>query len=125
MKRLLALLLLLAFSLGLLTPHPCQASETRRAAPPCHAMPGMPGMAMKPAPAAPIASRLVHAAGHGCRGLPGRAGDSTQCERACCLLAVLYIPPALAAVGPSRALSVQGEELGLSLFNPSIDHIPL
>jgi len=128
MKRLLALLILLAFSLSLMTPHPCQASETRRAVPHCHAMakPGMPGMGMTTAPAlASQASPTVHSAGRGCCGLPGPAGDSAQCERACCLLAVLYIPSTFAAIGPSHALPVQGKELSLSLFTSSIDHIPL
>jgi hypothetical protein len=74
---------------------------------------------------APAATASVHPQGRGCCGLPGQAGDSAQCERACCLLAVLYIPPALAAVGPSQALPVPGEAQSLSLFSPSIDHIPL
>jgi hypothetical protein len=119
MKRSLALLVLFAFAVGLIGSHPCQAKETRSAVPHCHAMAGMPH-----APA-PIASPSVHPQGRGCCGLPGQAGDSAQCERACCLLAVLYIPPALAAVGPSQALPVPGEARSLSLFSPSIDHIPL
>jgi hypothetical protein len=121
MKRSLALLVLFTFAVGLIGAHPCQAKETQSAVPHCHAMAGM---THRPASTL-IASPSVHAQGHGCCGLPGPAGDSAQCERACCLLAVLYIPPALAAVGPSDALPVPGEARSLSLFSPSIDHIPL
>ena len=121
MKRSLALLILLAFAVSLIGAHPCQAKETRSAVPHCHAMPGMPGMGTS----APVSTPSVHAQGHGCCGLPEPAGDSAQCERACCLLAVLYVPPTLAAVGPSAILPVPGAARGLSLFTPSIDHIPL
>ena len=117
MKRTLALFVLLVFAVSLIGAHPCQAKATRSAAPHCHAMAGM--------TLTPMASPSVHAQGHGCCGLPGPAGDSAQCERACCLLAILYIPPTLAAVGPSHALPVPGEARSLSLFSSSIDHIPL
>ena len=125
MKRSLALLILLTFAVGLTGAHPCQAKETRSAAPHCHAMPGMPGMAGARMTSAPVSPPNIHAQGHGCCNLPGPAGDSAQCERACCLLAVLYVPPTLAAIGPSAILPVPGEARSLSLFSPSIDHIPL
>jgi len=118
-RRPLALLVLLIFALGLLGSHLCEAKAPRSAAPHCGAMArhsDMPGMGSAPG---------VRAAGHGCCGLPGKAGDPAQCERACCLLAVLYIPSALAPIGPSDTLPLANAELHLSLFTPSIEHIPL
>lgn len=126
-RRLTAPLVLFALLLGLAGgPHPCHATEVRRAMPPmphCQSMPGMSGSSQ-----AVPASRGValHGPARGCCGLPGSSpGDAAQCERTCSLLAVLYIAPVLSPSGAAHALPVPDRELRLSLFTPTIDHIPL
>jgi hypothetical protein len=113
-RRLTAPLVLFALLLGLAGgPHPCHATEVRRAMPHCHSMSGM-------------GTVVLHGPARGCCGLPGSSpGDAAQCERTCSLLAVLYIAPVLSPSGAAHALPVPDRELRLSLFTPTIDHIPL
>ena len=108
-----ATLLLFALLLALVGgPHPCRAEAPQPAKPHCAAMGG-------PTLGGP-------SLGRGCCGLPGSpSGESAQCERACGLVAVLYSAPTLLPSGLSQALPVPERELRLSLFVPSIDHIPL
>jgi hypothetical protein len=74
----------------------------------------------------PAAGAVLHGPARGCCGLPGNSpGDTTQCERACSLLAVLNIAPALRPSSAAHALPVPDREIRLSRFTLTIDHIPL
>ena len=119
-RRRIAPVVLFALLAGLAAgPHPCHAVEARRAMPSMsHCMAGRAG--------APEAGAVLHGPARGCCGLPGNSpGDTTQCERTCSLLAVLYIAPALSPSGAAHALPVSDREHRLSRFTLAIDHIPL
>ncbi len=122
-RRLIAPVVLFALIAGLAAgPHPCHATETRRAMPSmAHCMAGRQGVS-----GAGEAGAVLHAPPRGCCGLPGNSpADTTQCERTCSLLAVLDRAPALHPSGAVHALPVPDRELRLSRFTLTIDHIPL
>jgi len=121
-RRRIAPLVLFALLVGLAGgPHPCHANPAKSARLAMPSMPHCPAMGM-----AANAGPVVHGPARGCCDLPGSGpGDTAQCEQTCSLLAVLDIAPALSPLGLSQALAVPGLELRLSLFAPSIDHIPL
>ncbi len=130
-RRLTVPVVLFALLAGLLAgPHPCHAAEARRAMPSmahCPSMATMAKMANRMAPqGVPEAGAVLNAPPRGCCGLPGNSpADTTQCERTCSLLAVLYRAPALNPSGIAYALPVPDRELRLSRFTLTIDHIPL
>jgi len=115
---------LFALLAGLLAgPHPCHASEARRAMPSMAHCPVSAGMASR---GLQEAGAILHGPPRGCCGLPGNhPGDAVQCERSCSLLAVLYRAPTLNPSGAAQALPGPGRELRLSRFTLTIDHIPL
>lgn len=102
-NRLVTLLLLLLFSGSLLAgAHPCQAQETREAAPACH--------------------------GHEAAPEPSSEDDGSgkhHCEHACHMVALLQVPASDFSAEPRAEAIPSPVFRTLPLFTLPIDHIPL
>ena len=114
-RALTALIVLAALGFGLLAgAHPCSAWQERGEA-----------------PAAATSCHDGHGpAGTDTDGVPAHERDSsegcgTSCKHACHMTAVAVTGVVAFAIAPLAQAVIEADSLGLALFVPPIDHIPL
>ena len=120
-RALTALIVLVALAFGFMAgAHPCSAWQERSEAPAtppsCHGGMKAPAAGHGASAHAGVPSSHEHDSSQDC---------GTSCHHACHMTAVAEAAPVAFAIAPVAQAVIEADGLGLALFVPPIDHIPL